>query len=71
MKKLIILSAIAMSGLVYNTANAQIGLHIGLHFGPAHVVYTAAPVVVEQARFTNRLHRFIMIIVMIITIYLM
>ena len=49
MKKLIILSAIAMSGLVYNTANAQIGLHIGLHFGQGHVAYAAAPVVVEQA----------------------
>ncbi len=49
MKKLAILSAITLSGLVYNTANAQIGLHVGLRLGPVHVGYTSAPVVVEQA----------------------
>jgi hypothetical protein len=49
MKKLIILSAIAISGLMYNTADAQIRLHLGLRFGPRPVVYAPAPVVVEQA----------------------
>jgi hypothetical protein len=49
MKRLIILSAIAMSGLIYNTADAQIGIHLGFHFGPRRVVYAPAPVVVEQA----------------------
>ena len=49
MKKLIILSAIAMSGLFYNTAYAQIRVHLGFGFGPHRVVYAAAPVVVEQA----------------------
>ena len=49
MKKLIILSAIAMSGLIYNTANAQIGIRFGFHFGARRVVYAHTPVVVEQA----------------------
>ena len=48
MKKLIILSAIAMSGLIYNTADAQIGIQVGFHFGHPRV-YAPAPVVVEQA----------------------
>jgi hypothetical protein len=48
MKKLIITSAIALSGLIYNTANAQIGIHLGLHFGPRPVVYEPARVVVAQ-----------------------
>jgi hypothetical protein len=48
MKKLVIVSAIAMSGLIYNTANAQIGVQVGFHFGHPRV-YTTAPVVVEQA----------------------
>jgi hypothetical protein len=49
MKKLFIISAIALSGLVYNTANAQIRFHVGFRFRPRVVVYTPAPVVVEQA----------------------
>jgi hypothetical protein len=49
MKKLIILSAIAMSGLFYNTASAQVRVHFGFGFGPRRVVYATAPVVVEQA----------------------
>jgi hypothetical protein len=53
MKKLIILSAIAMSGLIYNTANAQVGIRVGFHFGPLRVVYAHAPVVVEQAPVYN------------------
>ena len=48
MKKLIIMSAIAMSGLIYNTADAQIGIRVGLNFGSG--IYCApAPVVVERA----------------------
>jgi len=43
MKKLMILSAIAVSGLVAQSANAQIGFHISLHLGTP--VYAApAPV---------------------------
>ena len=38
-----------MSGLIYNTANAQISLHLGLRFHPRVVVSAPAPVVVEQA----------------------
>jgi len=49
MKKLFIISAIAMSGLIYNTANAQIGIHIGFGLAPRRVVYAPQPVVVEQA----------------------
>jgi hypothetical protein len=49
MKKLFIISAMAMSGLIYNTANAQISLHFGLRFRPRVVVYAHAPAVVEQA----------------------
>jgi hypothetical protein len=49
MKKLIILSAIAMSGLIYSTADAQIGIHLGFRFAPRKEAYVPAPVVVEQA----------------------
>jgi hypothetical protein len=48
MKKLIIFSAMAAGSLLYNTANAQIRLHLGIHFGPRPVIYAPAPVVVEQ-----------------------
>ncbi len=48
MKRLAILSAIALSGLIYNTADAQIRIHLGLDLRPRRVVYTQ-PVVVEQA----------------------
>jgi hypothetical protein len=44
MKKLAILSAIAISGLIYSTADAQIGIHVGLRFATPRV-----GVVVEQA----------------------
>ena len=40
-----------MSGLIYNTANAQIGIRVGLRISPRRV-YTA-PVVVEQAPVYN------------------
>jgi hypothetical protein len=56
MKKLIILSAIAMSGLIYNTANAQIRIHVGFGFATQPVVYVPAPVVehvYEQPAYYN------------------
>jgi len=37
MKKLAILSAIALSGLIYSTADAQIGIHVGLRFATPRV----------------------------------
>src|ERR1700683_1057801 len=49
MKKLFIISAIAISGLIYNTANAQIRLHVGFGFRPHVALYVPAPVVVEPA----------------------
>ncbi|HEY2582469.1 MAG TPA: hypothetical protein VGI43_11720 [Mucilaginibacter sp.] len=45
MKKLLILSAIAISGLIYNTADAQIRIHLGIGFAAPRVVYAPAPVV--------------------------
>ncbi len=56
MKKLIILSAIAISGLIYNTANAQIRIHVGFGFATQPVVYAPAPVVehvYEQPAYYN------------------
>jgi len=47
MKKLAILSAIALSGLIYNTASAQIRINFGLHIRPVYARYHA-PVVVEE-----------------------
>lgn len=47
MKKLAILSAIALSGLIYHSANAQVRVHVGLNFGAP--VYAPSPVVVERA----------------------
>ena len=51
MKKLFIISAIAVSGLSINAANAQVTF--GLSVGPARVVYTSNPVAVEQTPFYN------------------
>ena len=48
MKKLTILSAIAMSGLIYSTANAQMSIRVGLHFGTP-VTVQRAPVYEEPA----------------------
>lgn len=45
MKKLTIISAIALSALFYNTANAQIRLHVGLNLWPNRVYVRPAPVV--------------------------
>src|SRR3569833_2468298 len=47
MKKLAIISAIAVSSLFYNAANAQFGLHIGVRLFP-HRVFVPRPVVVVQ-----------------------
>jgi hypothetical protein len=47
MKKLVLISAIAMSGLFYNTANAQVRLHFGFHIS-APRVFIPARVVVSQ-----------------------
>jgi hypothetical protein len=44
MKKLIIMSAIAMSGLMYQTANAQIGVHFNINLGARPVIVERAPV---------------------------
>jgi len=47
MKKIAIISAIAMSGLFYNAANAQLGIHIGIHLFPNRI-FVPRPVVVVQ-----------------------
>ena len=44
MKKLMIMSAIAMSGLFYQTANAQIGVRFNINLGTRPVVVQQAPV---------------------------
>ncbi|MCS3736189.1 hypothetical protein [Mucilaginibacter dorajii] len=49
MKKLVILSAIAMSGLFANKANAQLSIHLGFHIpGPRVYVPAPPPVVVQD-----------------------
>jgi hypothetical protein len=48
MKKLALLSAIAISGLFYNTANAQIRIHLGINLFPHHI-YVRSAVVVQPA----------------------
>lgn len=54
MKKLVLISAIAMSGLIYNTANAQIRLRFGIHFGPRPVIVQSTPVdYCEPANYTG------------------
>ena len=62
MKKLFLLSAIALSGLFYNTANAQIRVHLGINLWPPHVYVRpvvdvqTAPVVYaddDQADYNN------------------
>lgn len=49
MKKLFILSAIALSGLIYNNANAQIRIHVGLNLVPRRVYVQPAAVVETPA----------------------
>ena len=51
MKKIVLISAIAISGLLFNDkANAQIRIHVGFNLAPRPVVYAQpAPVVVEQS----------------------
>ena len=50
MKKIALISAIAISGLLFNNkADAQIRIHLGLNFAPRPVVYDQpAPVVYDQ-----------------------
>jgi hypothetical protein len=49
MKKLFILSAIAVGGLIANKANAQLSIHVGFNV-PVHRVYAPSPppVVIEE-----------------------
>jgi hypothetical protein len=49
MKKLILVSAIALSGLFYNTANAQIRVGFGFHFRAPRIYVPQRVVVAEQA----------------------
>jgi hypothetical protein len=49
MKKLILVSAIALSGLFYNTANAQMRVSLGLHFGSPRIYVPQRVVVAEPA----------------------
>lgn len=48
MKRLLLISAIAMSGMFYNTANAQIRLHLGIHLGGPVVVPAPEPVAYQE-----------------------
>jgi hypothetical protein len=49
MKRIALISAIAISGLLLNNkADAQIRIHLGLNFAPRPVVYAPARVVVDQ-----------------------
>jgi hypothetical protein len=48
MKKLIIMSAVAISGLIYQNASAQIGLHVNINLGARPVVMAPAPVYDED-----------------------
>ncbi len=49
MKKIALISAIAISGLLLNNkADAQIRIHVGFNLSPRPVVYEPAPVVVDQ-----------------------
>ncbi|HZY37509.1 MAG TPA: hypothetical protein VFE53_12715 [Mucilaginibacter sp.] len=54
MKKLMILSAVAMSGLmIYNTADAQIRVGVNLGIQPQPVIYTQAPAIAAAPAFGN------------------
>jgi hypothetical protein len=48
MKKLVLLSAIAISGLFYNTADAQIRIHLGINLFPHHIYVRPAVVAVQS-----------------------
>ena len=53
MKKLFILSAIALSGLAYNTADAQIGFHGGFRFHAPRVIIADPTVAVQPAAYVQ------------------
>lgn len=44
MKKLVIVSAIVMSGFIYKAADAQIGVHFNINLGARPVIVAPAPV---------------------------
>ena len=47
MKKLALLSAIAISGFMINTAEAQIGIRVGIGFAPQRAIYATYPAAVQ------------------------
>jgi hypothetical protein len=49
MKKLILISAIALSGVFYNSASAQIRVHLGVNFGTPEVYVPSRVVVATPA----------------------
>ncbi|MGZ3945350.1 MAG: hypothetical protein ACXVJB_10425, partial [Mucilaginibacter sp.] len=49
MKKLILISAIALSGMFYNSASAQIRVHLGVNFSTPRVYIPARVVVATPA----------------------
>ncbi len=51
MKKLVLISAIAMSSLFYNAASAQLRVHIGFNFGPRRVIVPAPVEYVEPVNY--------------------
>jgi hypothetical protein len=53
MKKLVLLSAIAVGMLGYNSANAQIGIHIGFRIFPRHIFVPQPEVVVQAPVYTD------------------
>jgi hypothetical protein len=52
MKNVFIISAIALSGLFYKSANAQIGVHVGFGFAPRRV-YPPVEVVDQPQQYNN------------------
>jgi hypothetical protein len=48
MKKLVLISAIAISGLLYNTADAQFGIHVGIRLFPHRIFADPGSVVVQS-----------------------
>lgn len=53
MKKIALISAIVMGSLIYNTAQAQVSIRVGFHFGPRPVPVYAAPAAVEYVEPAN------------------
>ncbi|MDB5022991.1 MAG: hypothetical protein JWP78_746 [Mucilaginibacter sp.] len=56
MKKIVVISAIAVSGLLFNTADAQIRVHLGFNFGTpvyVHERVAAQPAAIEYVEPAN------------------